>query len=187
MRIVEMDLRGDTCCYAGTIIVDILKLLTSEQVIAYVSQHGWVKSKASNNWEQVYIKPDPEDTGYPFALQIPGKTARQDNPVGLMSVIETIAIEQETTFLAVVCQILGKDHLELWPESPREKLLDVQQALLQLSQLDEAIRQNSQKQHLPDAYDPFMSLVHTKEGLRDYIKKQTGQEPYWTENGYELR
>jgi hypothetical protein len=119
-------------------IVDLLRPVGVAQVTAYLERTGWILLANHFTWEdgwtlqpeiarpksQVYVKSDPEAVSKDaprFLVEVPGREEFRDHLSRLQSALERIAAVEQTTFVTVICRILGVEQVVLLPEKTKEQ------------------------------------------------------------------
>jgi hypothetical protein len=115
---------------AAQAIMDLLRLISVAQVTTYLEKTGWQLVANHFTWKDgwtlhpeipspkswLYIKPDPEATDQDnqhFVVEVPGREEFRDYLTKLQSALERIAAIEQTTFVTVICHILGVKQLVL--------------------------------------------------------------------------
>ncbi|HZU03366.1 MAG TPA: hypothetical protein VFA10_27110 [Ktedonobacteraceae bacterium] len=124
--------QGEPSPKASQVIDDLLGLVSRAQVIAYLERTGWkpwanhfergkgwsMRPEVTKPASWIYVKPDPdaedEDDSH-FVVEVPGNEAYNGYLSKLEFAIERIAAVEQTTFLTVICRILGIQELVLRP------------------------------------------------------------------------
>ena len=95
---------------ANKMIVDVLNLIERDQVVAYLEAKSWL------------VEDYPDGTIQLYHLKRPDRSARITLPLDfshnlstLQGCLERMAIAEETSFVGIICSILGIEQLVLKP------------------------------------------------------------------------
>lgn len=113
---------------------DILRPLTTERVQSYLRKTGWtlvanhfvrgegwtLQEAIDDPHVLIYAKPDPR-CPEPFLVQVPGQPEHDRFLSDMQQAVERLAAVEDTTFLVMVCRLLGVEQIVLRPEKKEEK------------------------------------------------------------------
>jgi hypothetical protein len=119
---------------AAQAIMDLLRPIRVEQVIAYLEKTGWLlwanRYTRLDGWtlhpddhhprKRLYIKSDPESDGDHFVVEVPGREELRDHLHRLQFAVERLATVEETTFVTMICRLRDVEQLVLLPEKKEE-------------------------------------------------------------------